>query len=87
MQISMVGWLLSNIGSRRVARVYSIVAGVVVTLVQAGSLFAGSENTMHYIYFSIVEMATSIVIVVLAVRWKAAAAAAAETRDGELVAA
>ena len=87
MQVSMVGWLLSNIASRPVARVYAIAAGIITAVVQLASLTFGTENTLHYLYFSAVEVATSIAIIVLAVRWKkpAAGTAAAESVDGELV--
>lgn len=40
-----------------------------LTLVQAGSLFTDS-NTMHYVFFSIIEISTSIFIVVYAWRWE-----------------
>jgi hypothetical protein len=46
-----------------------MIFGVVLTLVQAGSLFADS-NTLHYIFFSMIEISTSVFIFLYAWRWK-----------------
>jgi hypothetical protein len=39
-------------------------------LYQLASFFAGSDITLHYIFFSAVEILGNIAIMVLAVRWK-----------------
>jgi hypothetical protein len=66
--ISMV--LVARIGSRRVARVCSIAAASFMVLVQAASLFVGVP-TPAYAFFSIIEIASLAVIVVIAARWSA----------------
>ena len=72
MTIPMGSVLVSRIASYRVARWSSVGAGVVMTLVQAASLWFGSAPTLHYVYFSIIEVATTATIVwYAAVRWRA----------------
>jgi len=51
--------LLSRIAPRPVARWATVVAGAVMTVAQAASLFVGSGVTLHYAYFSILEIATA----------------------------
>jgi hypothetical protein len=63
--------LVSRIAPHRVARWYSVGAGVVMTAVQASSVAVGSGPTLHYIYFSIIEIATTATIAwYAAVRWR-----------------
>lgn len=69
MEISMVMILLSRFLKYKINRWLNIIFGVLLTLVQAGSLFADS-NTLHYIFFSIIEISTSSFIVIYALRWK-----------------
>lgn len=69
MEIPMVMILLSRFLKYKTNRFLNIIFGVLLTLVQAGSLFADS-NTMHYIFFSIIEISTSVCIVVYAWQWK-----------------
>ncbi len=51
----------------------NIAAGILMIIYQLGSFFAGSDTTLHYIFFSAVEILGNAVIVVLALRWKRAA--------------
>jgi hypothetical protein len=71
MTIPMTMVLVSRIGPHQVARWSSVGAGVVMTVVQAATLGFGSEPTLHYVYFSIIEMATTATIVwYAATRWR-----------------
>jgi uncharacterized protein DUF6326 len=70
MSVPMGAVLLSRIAPHALARWSSVAAGVVMTVVQAGTLFIGS-STLHYVYFSIVEITTTAVITwYAATRWK-----------------
>lgn len=57
-------------------RLANIIAGALMTVVQLGSLFLG-ENTLHYMFYSAIEIATTAAIVWLALRWRQEAAPAA----------
>lgn len=71
MTIPMGSVLASRIAPHRVARWSSVAAGVVMTLVQAASLGVGSAPTLHYGYFSIIEIATTATIAwYAATRWR-----------------
>jgi len=39
-----------------------------MTLVQTATLFG--DNMLHYVFFSIIEITTTIIIVWIAIRWK-----------------
>lgn len=69
LEIPMIMILLSRFLSFRLNRILNILAGVIMTVVQAGSLTAGG-NTLHYIFFSIVEIATTVAIVYTAYKWQ-----------------
>jgi uncharacterized protein DUF6326 len=63
--------LVSRIAPHRVARWFSIAAGIVMTVVQAASLTVGSAPTLHYVYFSIIEITTTATIAwYAAARWR-----------------
>jgi len=66
--ISMV--LLSRILNYGINRWANIIAGMIMTAVQFSSLFFGSSPTNYYIFFSIVEIASTSLIVLYAWRWK-----------------
>ncbi len=71
MTIPMSAVLVSRIAPHRLARWWSIVAGAIMTVVQVGTLGIGSDVTLHYAYFSVIEVATTVAIVWLAARrWK-----------------
>jgi hypothetical protein len=71
MTIPMSSVLVSRIAPHRLARWWSLVAGAIMTLVQVGTLGMGSGVTLHYAYFSIIEVATTVSIVWIAARrWK-----------------
>ncbi|MFC1624780.1 DUF6326 family protein [Patescibacteria group bacterium] len=64
--ISMV--LLSRILKQKVNRIFNIIAGLIMTLVQVSSLFAG-ELSPSYMFFSVIEVATTAFIVWFAWKW------------------
>ncbi len=71
MTIPMSSVLVSRIAPHRLARWWSIVAGAIMTLVQVGTLGIGSDITLHYAYFSVIEVASTVAIVWIAARrWK-----------------
>lgn len=64
--------LVSRIAPRPVARWATVVAGAVMTVAQAASLGVGSGLTLHYIWFSAIEIATTAFLVgYAALRWRA----------------
>lgn len=69
MEIPMLMIVLSRLLKYGLNRWVNIVAGILLTLVQVGSLFADA-NTLHYIFFSIIEISTTVFIVIYAWRWK-----------------
>ena len=71
MTVPMAAVLISRIATHRFARIESIAAAVVMTLVQLATLVFGTPPTLHYLYFSVIEVATTIAIVWMAARrWK-----------------
>jgi hypothetical protein len=71
MTIPMVAVLVSRIAPHRVARGYSVVAGVVMAVVQVATLGFGLAPTLHYVYFSAIEVAATAFIAWFAVtRWR-----------------
>lgn len=71
MTVPMASVLISRIAAHRFARIESIVAAAVMTLVQLATLVFGTPPTLHYLYFSVIEVATTIAIVWVAARnWK-----------------
>lgn len=70
MSVPMVGVLISRIAPYRLARWYCVIAGTVMTAVQLASLTIGGAPAPHYVYFSVIEIATTGVIVWIALtRW------------------
>jgi hypothetical protein len=60
--------LLSRVLRYRANRRANIIAGVVMTLVQVASLFAGTPS-MYYLFCSALEVAATVSIVWLAWKW------------------
>lgn len=69
LEIPIVMILLSRMLNFKLNRILNIVAGGIMTIVQSGSLFAGAP-TKHYIFFSIIEIATTISIIGIANKWR-----------------
>jgi hypothetical protein len=69
--VPMAMTLISRIAPRALARWATVGAGALMTLVQAASLFVGSSLTLHYVYFSIIEIAaTAFLALYAAFRWR-----------------
>lgn len=69
MEIPIAMVFLSLMLKRKVNRVLNIIAGVIKTLAVLGSMFVGSI-AMYYLFFGVIEIITTIVIVIIAFRWK-----------------
>lgn len=65
--ISMI--LLSRVLKDRANRWANVIAGIIMTVVQFSSLFFGSFPTIYYVFFSIIEMASTAFIVWYAWKW------------------
>ena len=69
MEIVMVMIVLSRFLPYKANRTLNIIIGLLMTLVQGSTLFT-ADNTLHYIFFSIIEISTTIFIVYYAWNWK-----------------
>jgi len=73
MEIPMAMILASRLLEHRANRWINLVAASLMTLVQIGSFWMGTGPTLHYVFFSAVEIGTLLVIVCTAWQWKTAA--------------
>lgn len=69
MEFAMVMIVLSRVLKYSLNRWFNIIGGIVFTLIQAGTLLDGNF-TMHYLFFSIVEISTTIYIGWAAWNWR-----------------
>jgi Family of unknown function (DUF6326) len=69
MEISIAMVLLSRVLKYKVNRRANIIAGTLTTAVQFSTLFFGTSPTMYYIFFSIIEIVCTSLIVWYAWRW------------------
>jgi hypothetical protein len=69
MEIPFVMILLSRLLKYKSNRWANIIAGSIMTLIQISSLFAGSALSLHYIFYSIIEIACTLFIVWYAWKW------------------
>lgn len=69
MEISISMVLLSRILKHKANRLINIIAGIITTLAQISSLLMG-KPTMYYIFFSAIEISTTVFIVWYAWKWK-----------------
>jgi hypothetical protein len=67
-EIPMAMVLLSRILKNPANRWANILAGGMMTIVQAATLFVGTP-TMYYVFFSVIEISTTAVIVWMAWKW------------------
>jgi hypothetical protein len=70
MEIPIALILLSRVLKYQPNRWANIIAGTIMTLVQISSLFFGLAPTMHYIFYSIIEISCTAFIVWCAWRWR-----------------
>jgi len=69
MEIVMIMIVLSRFLPYKSNRILNITVGLLMTFVQGYTLFT-ADNTLHYIFFSFVEISTTIFIVYYAWNWK-----------------
>lgn len=62
--------LLSTILPHAANRTANVAAAILMIVYQFGSFFVGSDVTLHYLFFSSVEILGNAAILVLALRWK-----------------
>jgi hypothetical protein len=71
MQIPMAMVLVARFAPRRTGRPANVTAAAVMTLVQLGSLLVGTGPAPHYLFFTAVEVTTTLFIASYALRWRA----------------
>jgi hypothetical protein len=69
MEIPIAMVLLSKLLKYKMNRLANIVAGTIMTIVQISSLFFGTPPTTYYIFFSIIEISCTALIVWYAWNW------------------
>lgn len=69
MEISISMVLLSRVLKYKANRLANIITGVITTVVQLASLAVG-KPAMYYIFFSVIEIASTALIVWLAWNWR-----------------
>jgi hypothetical protein len=69
MEFAMVMIVLSRMLKYSLNRWFNIIGGIALTLIQAGTLVSG-DFTMHYLFFSLIEISTTLYIGWLAWSWK-----------------
>lgn len=70
MEIPVLMVVLSAVLSYRTNRLVNIAVASLMIVYQAGSFAFGSDTTLHYIFFSSIEILGNGVILLLAARWK-----------------
>ena len=68
MELPMLMIILSRILKHDINRIGNMFVALLMTLVQVGSLFVG-KLSLHYIFFSAIEIPTTILILVIAFNW------------------
>lgn len=81
MEIPTAMVLLSRILGYRANRWANIIAGIIMTVVQFATLLFGSAPTLYYLFFSIIEIVSTLFIVWYAWRWPSLEGAALKTRN------
>lgn len=69
MEISIAMVLLSRILKFKANRLVNMIAGIITTVVQIASLFLGTP-TMYYIFFSFIEISSTFLIFLIALKWQ-----------------
>jgi hypothetical protein len=69
MEIPFAMILLSRLLKYKSNRWANIIAGSIMTLIQISSLFVGSALSLHYIFYSVIEIACTLFIVWYAWKW------------------
>jgi len=69
METAIVMVLLSRILKYKWNRITNIIAGIIHTLAVSSSMFVGTP-AMYYIFFGSIEIITTIIIVIIAWKWR-----------------
>lgn len=69
MELGMIMILLSRLLNYPWNRRLNIIVGLMLTIIQTSTLFSG-DSTLHYWFFSFVEIATTATITWVAFQWK-----------------
>lgn len=70
LQIPFLMVFLATILPFKANRIINMTAASIMIIYQVVSFFLGSGITLHYMYFSAVEILGNVAIIVLALRWK-----------------
>jgi hypothetical protein len=68
MQIPLIMIVLSKFLTFKLNKYFNIVAGIITTSVQIGTVIMG--GTLYYLLFSFFEISTGLLIIYLAITWK-----------------
>ncbi len=69
MEIPMLMIILSRFAKYKWNRIFNIAMPLLLFIIQAGSLLV-DENSLHYFFFSIIEISTCFFILWTAIKWK-----------------
>jgi hypothetical protein len=72
MEIPIAMILIARFAPYRINRWANIVAGFIMTTAQASSLFFGSTPSMYYIFFSVIEITCTLLIIYYSWKWRKA---------------
>ena len=70
LEISFVMVVLSRVLPYRANRWANIAAGLILTIIQVGTMGLGTAPTPVYLFYSVIEVAVNLLIVWLAWQWK-----------------
>lgn len=70
LEIPIMMIVLSTILPYKANRIMNISAGILMIIYQLGSFFMGTDTTLHYMFFSVVEILGNALIIMLVLRWK-----------------
>ena len=70
LEIPILMVVISAILPYKVNRRLNIGVAILMILYQLGSFFVGSDVTLHYMFFSVMEILGNMSIIVLSIRWK-----------------
>jgi hypothetical protein len=62
--------MLSAILPYKSNRILNVAAPILMIVYQSGSFFFGSDVTLHYAFFSTIEILGNIIILLVALKWK-----------------
>jgi hypothetical protein len=69
MEIPFLMIILSRLLNHKINRWTNIIAALIMTLVQISSFFVGTDSTLHYKFFSVIEIGCTLFMVWYAWTW------------------